>query len=126
MNDQCPICGEKKVSFDKEGFHSHHDYEHLEPDEEWCDFCGFQYMETGDINAYDKSIEYTLEGIESRIDNIDDIIADEIDFRDNKMPRLKKINFDKWREKFGWVKNEDGFYTRSGDYWKNKELKETH
>lgn len=42
---ECPICCSRKT-------HNHHDWEHLEPDEFWCDYCGYSWQQQMPDDSY--------------------------------------------------------------------------
>jgi hypothetical protein len=115
---ECPICGESSSLF-----HRYYDAEHLEPNEEWCDYCGFHYLESGDINAYGKAVDECVQDLLGRIDVCDDMIEEWQNFKKKIPDLMKRVDFDGLRKEYGWVKKEEGCWSRDGDYWDKRDIK---
>jgi hypothetical protein len=90
---ECPICGSEK-------YHRTSDFERLEPDEEWCDFCGFQWQEFAEHHSI----------TQTDIDEFRDILSDKIHWAFKQAPLLAKALKAKWGTIGGMVmiKDKDG------------------
>lgn len=109
MSNCCPICGEI------DSFHYHSGWTgsmfdgQLEPEEEWCDFCGFRYQQTSNHNQYNEDIQRHLDCLLAQIDNIDNDIKWFLEFK-KKIPELKKrIDIDRLMKELGWKKTKEGW-----------------
>ena len=108
---ECPLCGEESAWGDAKGWHYCHDPEYLEPDEGWCDFCGFNFQQHTPSPHDDmlKALDDYSCGLESHMDSINEQIKELQDFK-KKIPKLReRIDFDALRIKLGWKKTKDGW-----------------
>ena len=99
----CPICGEE----DKWTYC--HDYEHLEPDEGCCDFCGFNYQQYTASPHSDmrEAMEDYVFNLISQIDNVNDAIKDLLVFKSKISELKRRVDFDGLRKEFGWEKTDE-------------------
>ena len=109
----CPICNERNGWHYYSGWGGIDDGQ-LEPEEGWCDFCGFSYQQHSPSPYADmeKAMDDFIFGLYADIENIDDTIKNLLEFK-KKIPQLKKrIDFDKLHKELGWIKEEDGWHRK--------------